>query len=245
MGTRTAILLIGLTVGLLVHAEPLQYRIVSPLMGTLGTITIDKNVGRHRYRINVEVRSRGIAALLTGKRREHYRSEGDVEQGRLESRHLRLERRSNRKRETIDYRFDLSHHKISKNRLRWKKGRLDANRSETLPYFTREDLLTLYFNNIGTFLHAAGKKHWEIPAVGAEKIRGRILVDRLEGTDAEHARTDLDVKRGTPILVFYSPQKIAGKRNRRFTVAVDEEGQPLRIRFVAIPVVGEIFVERL
>jgi hypothetical protein len=245
MEKKAVILVFWLAAGMLFpEAETLHYRITSPLMGTLGTITIDKKVGKKSYRIDAGVRTQGIASMLTGKRREHYRSEGSMEGGLLKSHHLRLERRSSKKRQIDDYRFDPTHRKVLKSRVRWKKEHLDQNNSKTLPYFTREDILTLYFNNIGKILRSPEKRHWEILAVGAEKIKGKIVIDRLEGEPAKEAREDLDVKPGTPVLVFYSPQKIAGKRNRRFTVAVDDYGLPLRIRFVAIPVVGEIFVER-
>jgi hypothetical protein len=214
-------------------------------MGRLGTIEIDKRVGKGAYRIDVEVRTQGIASMLTGNRKEQYRSEGSVKQGLLKSRHLRLERRSGEKRQIDDYRIDIRHEKVIKHRLRWKKGRLDTNTTTSLPYFSREDLLTLYFNSIGSILHAKEKTHWELQAVGAEKIKGKIVIDRLVGRAAAEARKDLEVMQESPVLVFYSPQKIAGKRNRRFTVAIDQKGLPRRIRFVAIPVVGEILVERV
>jgi hypothetical protein len=235
---------IVLLAGLLLNAEVLRYKVVSPLMGTLGTIKIDKKVDKANYRIDVDVRTKGIASTLTGKRKEHYRSEGVVEKGVLKSRHLRLERKSNSKRQIDEYRIDPAQKKVSKVRLRWKKGKQEKKRSKILPYYTDEDLLTLYFNAIGKILDPKSPKHREILAVGAEKIDGKIVIDRLEGKAAAKARKELKVGDDYRVIVLSSPQKIGGKRNRRFTVAVDQAGLPHRIRFVAIPVVGEILVER-
>jgi hypothetical protein len=222
-----------------------EYRVVSPLMGTLGSIRIEKNVTGGRYRMEVRVKTRGIAATLTGKRREYYRSEGVVEKGVMKSRRLRLERTSRKKRQIDEYRIDPAKKRVVKKRFRWKKGTLDRNSTKTLPYFSEEDLLTLYFNAIPKILDPKSGNHWEIIAVGAEKIKGTVVMDRLGGKAAAGERKKLNVTEEYTVIVLSSPEKIGGKRNRRFVVAVDRDGIPYRIRFVAVPVVGEIFVERL
>ena len=225
--------------------EILDYRVRSPLMGTLGTIHIDRKVSGTRYRMDVDVKSRGIAAVLTGHRREHYRSEGDMARGRMLSRHLVLDRRTDSKRKIDDYRIDTQKRKVVKHRTQWRKGKKEQENNQVLPYYTREDLLTLYFNAMPRIRDAQGQKHWEILAVGAEKIKGKVIIDRLSGAAAQKARDGLDVGKNTPVIVLHSPQKIAGKRNRSFTAALDSEGLPTKIRFVAIPVVGEILIERV
>ncbi len=225
-------------------AESWHYRIASPLVGTLGRITIAKKLSTEHYRIDVDVKSKGIAAFLTGKRQEHYRSEGVVRHGKLKSRTLRMERRTKKKRQIDTYIIDSGKRKVVKKRLRWKKGKLDTNRSKTLPYFSQEDLLTLYFNIAPNLLKDGKKTHWEILTVGAEKIKGRVIIDRLKGKEAQKARRTLKVGADRIIVVFHSSEKIAGKRNRRFTVAIDPQGIPEKIRFVAIPVVGVIVIER-
>jgi len=222
-----------------------HYRITSPLMGTLGTIEIDKNVSGTHYRIDVKVAAKGIASVLTGKRREHYHSEGNVLRGMLLSRHLVLDRRYKKKHKIDDYRIDPRKRKVFKHRIRWKRGKKEENSTRTLPYYTREDLLTLYFNALPEIMNPKSEGHWKILAVGAEKIKGRVLIDRLSGEAARKARRELAVRKGTPVIVLHSPQKIAGKSNRRFTAALDSEGLPTKIRFVAIPVVGEILIERV
>jgi len=222
-----------------------DYRIVSPLAGTLGTIRIDKREKGKHYRIDVEVQSRGLAALLTGDRREHYRSEGVVLRGVLKSRHLTLERQTKKKRQIDTYRIETVHKKVFRHRIRWKKGHMDENSTTTLPYYSEEDLLTLYFNVLPKIMNPKSGTHWEILTVGAEKIKGKVLIDRLTGKAADKARKDLKVGPDFSVILLYSPQKIAGKRNRRFTAALDRKGFPVRIRFVAIPVVGEILIERV
>ena len=243
MGVGRVVMILG--VGVLSLWGSWNYRVLSPLMGTLGTIQISKSVTQNRYRMDVKVKTKGFARTLTGKRREHYSSEGVVENGVMKSRHLRLERQTNKKRQVDDYWADPEKKRIVKRRLRWKKGKLDQNSTKVLPYYSDEDLLTLYFNAIPKILDPKSGDHWEIMAVGAEKIKGKIIIDRLSGEAAARARRDLKVGENMPIIVLHSPRKIAGKRNRRFTAALDEEGLPFRIRFIAIPVVGEILVERV
>ena len=222
-----------------------NYRIVSPLMGTLGTIAINKSESKKRYIIRVEVRTKGIAGVLTGKRRENYRSEGVREERILKSRLLYLERKTNRKRQIDEYRIDPVKKQVVKQRMRWKNGHPDRNSSKTLPFYSQEDLLTLTFNVFPKVLKEKSKKHWEILAVGAEKIKGKIMIDRLAGSLAEKEKKRLKAGAEDTMVVLSSPEKIGGKKNRRFVVAVDRQGIPRKLRFVAIPLVGEIFVERV
>ena len=222
-----------------------SYRVYSPILGTLGTIDVKRTQSTGRYRVDIRARTRGVAALLTGKRRESYRSKGVVRGGRYLSRNFRVQRQMKSKRQIDTYRVDVAARKVFKRKLRWKKGRLDRNSSKTLPYFTREDLVALYHNRVPPLLKSPPGTRWRGYAVGAEKIKGIVTVSRADEATERKERRRLGVGREATILIVSTPEKLLGKRNRRLIMAIDPEGALLKARLVALPVVGEIFVERV
>jgi hypothetical protein len=222
-----------------------KYRVRSPLMGVLGTIAIEKKEERGRYRIEAEARTEGIAATLTGKRREFYRSEGLVRDGRFLSRRFHLERKMKNKQQIDDYRIDAVHQSIVKRKIRWKDGRLDKNSSKTLKYFSEMDLAALYANAVPAMLQKPAASRKEYLSVGAEKVKGKVVVTHASEERSRKERERLKVDPGTRILIVSSPEKILGKKNRELILAVGPDGVLRKARLVAVPIVGEIFVERV
>jgi len=219
------------------------YRVSSPLMGELGVIRLDKKVQGKRYRITGEAQSRGIVKMLSGNRKEQYLSEGEVVNGRLRSEHFKIIRRTKKKKEIIDYRIDRNSHKITKRKIRWKHGKLDKNSTETLSYFTDDDLATLYFNSLPPKFGAGEEA--DLLAAGAEKIDGRVTIRVPDSATAARERKRLGVGSGTPMAYLLSKKKLLGKKNRKIVVAFDAAGNLQKAYLVAIPVVGEITVERV
>jgi len=234
-----------LALGNVSDAGEWKYRVRSPLMGLLGTITIDKEEGNGRYRIEAEARTEGIAATLTGKRREFYRSEGAVRNGKLLSRRFHLERKMKSKRQIDDYRIDPVRRQVVKRKIRWKDGRLDKNSSKPLKYFSEMDLAALYVNAVPAMLEKPAGSRETYLSVGAEKVKGKVVVTHASEERSRKERERLKVDPGTRILIVSSPEKILGEKNRELILAVGSDGVLHKARLVAVPIVGEIFVERI
>jgi hypothetical protein len=150
-----------------------------------------------------------------------------------------------RKRQIDDYRIDAVHQSIVKRKIRWKDGRLDKNSSKTLKYFSEMDLAALYANAVPAMLHKPAASRKEYLSVGAEKVKGKVVVTHASEERSRKERERLKVDPGTRILIVSSPEKILGKKNRELILAVGPDGVLRKARLVAVPIVGEIFVERV
>jgi hypothetical protein len=236
---------LGLVLVSLAMGGEWRYRVYSPVLGILGTIRVNRSESATGYRVDAEARTRGVAALLTGGRTERYRSEGVVKEGRWYCRHFRIRRKMKGKRQIDDYRIDPKTQKVTKEKIRRKEGKPERRRRKNLSYFTEEDLATLYRNEVPRHLTMPPGSGETYRAVGAEKAGGKVTLRRASDARASAERKRLEVGEDATILLVASPGKILGKRNRTMVMAVDREGVLLKARLTAIPVVGEIFVERV
>ena len=243
---RVALFFLLILFSAILHAKEYRYRVRSPLLGELGTIRVEQKISGSQYRIEGNATTKGIAAFLTGHRREAYLSEGTIVRGNHRSRHFRVERWMKKKHQIDDYRFDFAKRKILKRKLRWKKGCLDHNVSKALDYFSPVDLMALYPNVAAQTKGFCGPWSRSYLAAGAEKVKGRVVVRIPTAQEAEEIRREMHLPAGLgKIFVVGSAEKILGKRNRRLEMAIDAQGVLRKARLVALPVVGEIFVERV
>jgi hypothetical protein len=234
------VLLLSFTVA---EAQRLKYRVFSPLTGELGRIEIETAQKDGRYRIKAEASTKGLAAMLTGNRREKYLSEGRVDGGKFVSEHFRIERRMKKRREIDDYRFDHTARKIYKNKIRWKKGRMEKNVTKILKYYSPVDLAALYANEIPEILSSSeGPGLYSV--VGAEKIGGVVKILRASPKREKRELQRLDMSRGEVIIVT-SDEKIFDKRGRELIFVMDGDSTLQKAWLQAIPVVGNIYIERL
>ncbi|WP_292661036.1 DUF3108 domain-containing protein [Nitratifractor sp.] len=237
---RVLLLIVVLGVGM--QAGEWNYRIRSPLLGTLGILHFTKTEKGRHYRIVGEARSAGLVKVLWGNRQERYLSEGKIVKGKLHSRTFLIERKSRKKEEQVRYSIDSVKHRIVKSRIRRKKGRAEEKSRKVLTYFSTDDLATLYFNLFPPRL-AAGKE-LEAWAAGAEKIGGRVTVRIPTVKEAQEERKKLGVGPESGIVYLIAKKKLFGKAGRKIVAALDRDGIVQKAYLIAVPVVGKIYLER-
>ncbi|WP_457606154.1 hypothetical protein [Nitratifractor sp.] len=219
-----------------------SYRVRSPIVGKLGTIQLSKSERNGRYRIEGRAVTEGIARMLTGNREEHYLSEGRIDGGHYRTEIFRIDRKHHGKKERIDYRVDEEKQKVYKSRIRWKKGKKRVKKLQTLDYFAPGDLAALFFDRLPPERSSGAE---ELLAIGAEKIGGKVTIVVPEEREAAKERRKLGVGEEEKIVYILSPAKIGGKKNRKIVMAFDRDGILHKAYLIAIPIVGEIDVERV
>jgi len=105
-----------------------SYKVTSGLMGKVGSFTVSKKQDDQSYRIDAQAITRGVTAVLTGDRKEYYRSEGVVQNGRLKARTFQIRRVMKKKKQIDTYRIDPAAKKVIKRKQRWKKGKKPKDR---------------------------------------------------------------------------------------------------------------------
>ena len=136
----------------------LNYRGTFGIFGTVGSIdnTLSKN--EKTYKIKTVVKLKGLAKMMLGNQKETYISKGHMEKGLMVSDFYEMTSEKKEKKKVKTYLFDHKKHTTSKNQKVWRKGILTEDKTHTLGFYAKDDLLTLYFN-LGTALKEKGKTY--------------------------------------------------------------------------------------
>ena len=233
-----AFLFLLATVSGLSADEKWEYRVSSPLFGTLGKVTMQEQREGQSYHITATAKTHGIAATLTRHRTYRVESEGIYREGRRSSRHYRYEVTDRKKKKIDEYRVDPKAEKVIKTSRRWKKGVEKKKKEHPLDYFTDRDLASLFYDLV-TVPDAI--RSGEYLAVGAEKSHGRVRLLLPDPGQAEKERKKLQADPRSRILYILIPKK-EGK-TRKIVAAISPEGRLESAYTVAVPVVGVLYMK--
>ncbi len=242
MKIKISFLLIWVVIIGLSSAREYSYDVVSPLMGKLGTITVNSITTKGGYSVEAKAVTEGMAAFLTKHRRERYLSEGHSANSRYITDRFKITRKMKGKKEIDEYIFDHNSSIVLKRRLRWRDNHLKKDDTKPLKYPTDIDLTAIYLNTIPKLLDKYGVEK-SFKAAGADKIGGRVIVYTPDRARAKRELKKLGLKRGN-IVIVTTDGKIFGKRGRELVMAIDSDGIMQKAWLEAIPVVGTLYVKR-
>jgi len=161
-----------------------KYKIEYGIFGKMGEseAILEKKDGH--YKIKMRAYATGLAKVLSGGRVEIYESEGVVLfDGTLKPNIFRKSISRKGKKRIKVYTFDWKNRKVLFKEKRFRDGKLESKSSGTLPYFAKNDILSLYFN-VKTILKSCQKPFDKmLKAVGAEKKSGNVRVSTVVGDD--------------------------------------------------------------
>lgn len=179
-----ALLLLSQTIHAAEHLLHVRYAISYAIFGTIGfteaTLKIDPV--KQRYTIDIEARARGLAKVMSNGRIEHYQSRGVVHEGMLRPQvFTTVTQKGVRFEERHRYRFDHGSQKIT-HMHRLKNGEDLKVTEELLPYYAKDDILTLFFNLKKYVTQGVCRKsRCTLTAVGANDKDGRIDIFPAKG----------------------------------------------------------------
>jgi len=143
--------------------------------GFFGTIATAKGIYERNetsYSIDTISKAEGIAAVFSKHMVQKYSSKGIVKNGKLiPQKYISFRKKGDDTYKRV-YVFDHKNKKII--RYKYKNGKLEIK--ETLPYYTPDDVLSLYFN-LPYYFKTLGKKEiYTFYALGGRKSDGRVDV---------------------------------------------------------------------
>jgi len=154
--------------------DHVNYQATFGIFGTVGTIQNKITKKSKTYKIESKVKFAGLAKVLMGGQVEHYVSKGHMKNGLMISDVYTMTSTKKDKKKIKEYRINHRSKHVIKRVREWKKGKLVKDRKETLKFYAKDDLLTLYFN-LGEAVHKIGKKY-HFKAVGLEKQQGKVQI---------------------------------------------------------------------
>jgi hypothetical protein len=194
------------------HAKEasLTYKGTFGVFGTVGVI--DNKLVQHdeRYEIKTTVTLAGLAKMLLSGQKEEYLSQGHMENGLMVSDYYRMRSRKKGKVTLKEYWIDHQKHQVKKRFRRWKGDRLVKDQTRILPFYAKDDLLTLYFNMDKHIHDFKGKHTFLLKAVGLEKQKGLVRITVASPSEVPSYRKDLGKSAG-----WYAKALIVQKNFRK------------------------------
>ncbi|NOR55145.1 MAG: DUF3108 domain-containing protein [Sulfurovum sp.] len=167
----------------------LNYKATFGIFGTVGSIHNTLTKTNKTYKIKSVVKLAGLAKMMLGNQKETYISKGHMEKGLMVSDFYEMRSEKKNKKKVKTYLFDHKKRTTTKNEKVWREGKLTENKTQTLHFYAKDDLLTLYFN-LGTALKEKGKTY-TFKAVGLEKQRGTVKITVPNNAQLKGYKKDL------------------------------------------------------
>ena len=162
----------------LLQAETItaDYKVEFGIIGEIGIANAVLTKDERTYEIDVELKATGMAATLSGNRRERHISKGHIENGMMVADYYQITKWYGSKMSTKLYSIDHKNKMVKRAFKRWKNGKLVKDKNDTLDFYAKDDLLTLYFNLDKKIIDKTLPKSYVFKAVGAEKQNGEVEV---------------------------------------------------------------------
>jgi len=184
------------------------------IFGTIAEASAIYESNATNYKIFNKVKALGLVATLSKHMVQTYSSIGKVKNGRLIPQAYISTRKKGKDFYKRIYLFDHKNKKIT--RLKYKNGKLKAK--ETLPYYTPEDVLSLYFN-LPNYLKKIPKKEiYTFYALGGRKSDGRIDVTFPKGRELKKVKHTFDDEKGVYIKANLYNKVFAGDKGILYLV---------------------------
>ncbi len=175
---KNVFLVFILLFGVALNAETIKadYKVEFGIIGEIGIAKAVLTRDKSSYEIDVQLKATGLAKTLSGGRTEHHISKGHIEDGLMVSDLYQVIKSHGSKTSNKIYRFDHQKKIVTKTYKSWKNGKVKKESTERLKFYSKDDLLTLYFNLNKKIDRTKEDKHYTFLAVGAEKQDGKAEI---------------------------------------------------------------------
>jgi len=153
-----------------------DYKVEFGIFGKIGIANALLTKDKHNYVIDVKLKATGLSRTLSGNRKEQHISKGHIENGLMVTDLYQVIKSHGFKQTNKIYRINHKTKTVIKEYKHWKRGKLVNDTNTTMDYYSKDDLLTLYFNLDKKILDKKEPKSYTFKAVGAEKQQGKVDV---------------------------------------------------------------------
>jgi len=159
------------------------------IFGTIGTLKTKLTKKVKTYEIDTKLNVTGLAKYLMDNHTERHISKGHMENGLMVSDLYQTIQEYGNTIVSKEYWIDHKSKNITKRYKKWKNGKLVTDKKETLKFYAKDDLLTLYFN-LDVAIKGKGKKYL-FKAVGLEKQEGEVQITVPSKSEISSYKKDL------------------------------------------------------
>ncbi len=221
------------------------YKVAFGIFGEMGRaearLHIDEN---DYYTIEIHAYATGLAKTLSKNRQETHISRGVVRDGILYSQRYEVIKSYGKKVIYKRYDIDEKKRKIEKYFYAKKNGTIYKEGRQRLSYWTRNDLLTLYFNIHRLIPDKKKPGRYLFRAVGAERQNGTVEVF-VPNVRERQSYIDTLGKGDFWYITAIIHQKIFDSDRGELMLAVDKEGITQKAVLKDLIMFGDLVAERI
>jgi hypothetical protein len=232
---KTVLLIFILVSTLFAKDIEADYKITFGIFGQIGIAKTSLHVEGKRYKITLYAKSTGFASFISGNRQEWYESIGKIEDGRLlpdsykkivqrevsVSNATEMDSKTEIKRYILIYKFNHKNKEIYSTKIKIR-GKSRSEDTQRVKFYTKDDLLSLFFNFKKLFPTLDIKKHYTLHAVGANKDNGKIDLLPLKKGDFKRLISG-DLSKLKLMKVILSDKIFASKKGELY-LGLDKNG---------------------
>jgi len=163
-----------LSVSLSAETIKVDYKVDFGIVGEIGIAHAKLTKDSNSYEIDIKLEATGITKFLSGDRKEEHISKGHIVNGLLVSDFYHIKKTHGSKVRDIVYKIDHNQKRVLKIDKKWKNGKLYKEREKVMKYYSKDDLLTLYFNLNRYIKDKNTSRDYKFRAVGAEIQKGYV-----------------------------------------------------------------------
>ena len=215
-----------------------DYDVSYGVLGTVGKAEASIEIKEGTYKIRIEAKGKGLADFFSRGRKEVYESTGLVIDGKLLPTLFIKNRSWGKKEERKRYFFNHDKKTVTVIATKVNGGKVSESK-EVIPFYAKEDILTLFFNLERVF----GKsllieEKTDFIAVGANYKNGVMSVQTPVGKKVDEIIKLLD--KDERLLIIILNQKFFASKNGEFFINVNDDGICNRVILKDVMMYGDL-----
>lgn len=199
-----------------------NYNISYGIFGSFGHAKAVLKQDGQSYEISMEAMTDGIAKTLSGNRREIFKSRGFIENGvfvpNIYTHDVFRKKKGKIRHEIKVYEFNHTAREILYQKRKYDDDLMLSKNSEILKYYTKNDLLSLFFNFKNL---APNKPKFKLTAAGANEKDGQI--DVIKPQNKILTKFSKELGNGEIFIAFIN-QKIFSSERGELHLLLNEHG---------------------
>lgn len=224
---RRNLKLVGLVLLLSIGLEASKVRTVFDVsygfFGKIGKAEAILEKTKKSYTIDIHLKSRGLAKVLSSNRKEHHVSKGHIQNGLMVSDLYQVIKSYGSTVVNKEYHVDHKRKRIIKKYKKWEDGKVIREQETILDFYAKNDLLTLYFNLDKAIKDKHHASTTIYKAVGAERQKGKVTLIIPSKGQMKKYKEDLgnDASWYATAIIH---QKIFSSKEGRLKLAIAKDG---------------------
>ena len=229
------------------NAETIKadYKVEFGIIGKIGIANAVLTKDKNSYEIDVQLKATGLAKVLSGGRTEHHISKGHIENGLMVSDLYQVIKSHGSKTSNKVYQFDHKNKTVTKKYKSWDNGKVKDESTETLKFYSKDDLLTLYFNLNQKIDRSIEDKSYTFLAVGAEKQEGKAEIYVPKKSDYSEYKEMLGENESSWYARAIIHQKIFSSDKGELMLRIGDDGITQKAVLKDLIFFGDIRAERM